>query len=57
MSLAGIKAGDIVRVDQQHCHVIDVERGSLRVQPIGRSPGTRDAKARQVEAHWRRTAK
>lgn len=57
MSLAGVKAGDIIRADQQHCHVIDVEHGGLRVQPIGRSPGARTVKARQVEAHWRRTAK
>jgi hypothetical protein len=53
MRLTGIKVGDIARVDQQHCHVIAVEKGRLHVRPIGRS-AYRWAKACQVEAHWAR---
>lgn len=54
MTIAGVRKGDIIRAAGSHALVIDCERGRLNVQWIGTN-NTRWVKAREVEAHWRRS--
>jgi hypothetical protein len=57
MSLAGINPGDIVRAGIHHGEVRVRERGRLLVRWLGNGTSERWIKAREVEAHWRRTKK
>lgn len=62
MKLHGIKPGDLVLCDVRGsrfharvgCRPVD---GGLTVQPIERHITTRTVTARQVLAHWRRSAR
>jgi ribosomal protein L2 len=51
MTLASVKAGDIVRSAGAHACVIERERGALIVRWL-KSGTTNRVKAREVEAHW-----
>jgi len=56
MTLAGIRHGDIVRVAGGYGMVVAINPGRLHIEWLGTS-NLRPVKAREVEAHWRRTKK
>jgi hypothetical protein len=61
MKLAGIHPDDIVRcnIEGRVFHAFVTERpraGEVRVRPLERGISWRHATARQVVAHWRRSA-
>lgn len=62
MTLSGIRPGDVVRCDVRgvtfHA-IVEVEPvdGGLSVRPIERGVSYRRVTARQVVAHWRRSAR
>lgn len=57
MTLANVKAGDIVQADGSYALVRDKRRGELLISWLSRSVsinGDRWIKAREVECHWSR---
>ena len=57
MKLASLGAGDLVLVSKGgrrfHARVVEVSRGTVRIEPIERGVSYRHASARELVDHWR----
>ncbi len=57
VKLASLGAGDLVLVSKGgrrfHARVVEVSRGTVRIEPIERGVSYRHASARELVDHWR----
>lgn len=60
MNLGGVHVGDLVLIDKRgsrfHAEVTDRGRGELSVRPLESWATHHSATAREVVAHWRKSA-